>query len=60
MITVTVDTDMTQLCYRGARYEQHHTWESAAIKYFQKQLEREQRRAKETARDKAKQATAVS
>ena len=46
---------MTTLTYRGHQYEQTsaHKWESAAILYFQKKLEREHRSAKEAARDRA-------
>jgi hypothetical protein len=45
---------MTTLTYRGHQYEQTSTnkWESASILYFQKKLERQQRREKEAARDK--------
>ncbi len=47
---------MTTLTYRGQDYEQVSTskWESAAILYFQKKLERDNRAAKEAARDQAK------
>ncbi len=46
---------MTTLTYRGRQYEQvsSNKWESAAILYFQKKLEREHRAAKEAARDHA-------
>ncbi len=46
---------MTTLTYRGHQYEQTSTdkWQSASILYFQKKLERQQRREREAARDQA-------